>query len=92
MFELQGAMQHAKTVTIDGVFSTMGSANMDQRSFRLNFEANLFFYGEQVAGELELDFLSFCTLASEVTAKDRQQLSQYQRFAEGIGRVLAPLL
>ncbi|MBE9567576.1 MAG: cardiolipin synthase, partial [Proteobacteria bacterium] len=83
---------HAKTVTIDGNFSTLGSANMDQRSFRLNFEANLFFYGEQVAAELERDFLSSCVVASEVTAENRQQLSQYQRLAEGIGRVLAPLL
>jgi hypothetical protein len=52
----------------------------------------LFFYGEDVAGEVERDLLSFCALASEVTASNRQQLSQYQRFAEGIGRVLAPLL
>ncbi len=92
VFEVQDAMPHAKTVTIDRIFSSLGSANMDQRSFRLNFEANLFFYGEEVAGELERDFLSFCAQASEVTAKDRQQLSQYQRFVEGIGRVLAPLL
>lgn len=92
VFEVQDAMPHAKTVTIDGVFSTLGSANMDQRSFRLNFEANLFFYGAEVAGELERDFLSLCTGAKEVTALNRQGISQRQRLAEGIGRVLAPLL
>ncbi len=92
VFEVQDAMPHAKTVTIDSVFSSMGSANMDQRSFRLNFEANLFFYGEEIASELERDFLSFCSQASEVTVKDRQKISINQRLAEGIGRVLAPLL
>jgi len=92
VFEVQDAMPHAKTVTIDGVFSTLGSANMDQRSFRLNFEANLFFYGAEVAGELERGFLSLCSGAKEVTAVNRQGISQRQRFAEGVGRVLAPLL
>lgn len=92
VFEVQDAMPHAKTATIDGVFSTLGSANMDQRSFRLNFEANLFFYGAEVAGALERDFLSLCSGALEVTASSRQHLSQRQRFVEGFGRVLAPLL
>jgi cardiolipin synthase len=92
VFELQDAMPHAKTVTVDGIFSTLGSANMDQRSFRLNFEANLFFYGAEVAGELERGFLALCAEAIEVTAVNRQGISHRQRLAEGIGRVLAPLL
>lgn len=92
VFELQDAMPHAKTITVDGIFSTLGSANMDQRSFRLNFEANLFFYGAEVAGELERDFLSVCSGAKELTAANRRGISQRQRFAEGVGRVLAPLL
>jgi cardiolipin synthase len=92
VFELQDSMPHAKTFTVDGIFSTLGSANMDQRSFRLNFEANLFFYGAEIAGELEQDFLSLCAEAREVTAVNRQGVSQRQRLAEGVGRVLAPLL
>jgi len=92
VFEVQDAMPHAKTVTIDSTFSTLGSANMDQRSFRLNFEANLFFYGKDIACELEQDFLSFCSEASEVTVPTRQGISKRQRLAEGVGKVLAPLL
>jgi cardiolipin synthase len=92
VFELQGIMPHAKTVTIDGVFSTLGSANMDQRSFRLNFEANLFFYGKNVAQQLEQDFLSLCADTKEVTLESRQNIPLFQRFKEGLGRVLAPLL
>ncbi|MEN8180480.1 MAG: cardiolipin synthase [Pseudomonadota bacterium] len=92
VFELQDAMHHAKTVTVDGIFSTLGSANMDQRSFRLNFEANVFFFGEEVAGELERDFLSLCSEAREVTEMNRQGISRRQRLTEGVGRVLAPLL
>ena len=92
VFELQGTMPHAKTFTVDGIFSTLGSANMDQRSFSLNFEANLFFYGTEIACELERDFLAICVEAREVTAVNRQGISHRQRLAEGIGRVVAPLL
>ncbi len=92
VFELQDAMPHAKTVTIDGVFSTLGSANMDQRSFRLNFEANVFFFGPEVAVELERDFLSVCSEAKEITAANRHRISRRQQLIEGVGRVLAPLL
>ena len=85
-------MLHAKTVPVDGNFSTLGSANMDQRSFRLNFEANVFFFGTEVAAELERDFLSLCSGAREVTAASRRDISRRQRLTEGVGRVLAPLL
>ncbi|MCP4043762.1 MAG: hypothetical protein GY731_17695 [Gammaproteobacteria bacterium] len=92
VFELQNVTPHAKTVTIDGIFSTLGSANMDQRSFRLNFEANVFFFGAEVASELERDFLSLSPETREVTAVNRQGITRRQRLTEGVGRVLAPLL
>jgi len=92
VFEIHGAMPHAKTATIDGVFSTLGSANMDQRSFRLNFEANAFFFGAEVALELERDFLGLCDRAVEVTEKSRREVSRGVRLIEGMARVLAPIL
>ena len=39
--ERRDALLHAKTVVVDGVWSTVGSANMDRRSLQLNFENNL---------------------------------------------------
>lgn len=92
IFELQDAMPHAKMVTIDSIFSTLGSANMDQRSFRLNFEANAFFFSAEVAKELEQGFLGLCPEAKEVTEVNRQSVAHRKRFIESIGRVLAPLL
>ncbi len=92
VFELHHAMPHAKTATIDGYFSTLGSANMDQRSFRLNFEANVFLFAESVARQLERDFLAFCAQAEEVTLESRKQISRSRQLAESICRVLAPLL
>lgn len=40
---------HAKTMVVDGEVTSVGSANFDRRSFRLNFEANAFIYDEDVA-------------------------------------------
>jgi cardiolipin synthase len=92
VFELHHAMPHAKTATIDGYFSTLGSANMDQRSFRLNFEANVFLFAESVAMQLERDFLGFCSEAEEVTLEQRREISRTRQLTESLCRVMAPLL
>ena len=50
VFEYQPTMFHLKTMVADGIFSTVGSANFDDRSFHLNEEINLFVYDSAVAG------------------------------------------
>ncbi|MEB4590479.1 cardiolipin synthase [Candidatus Thiothrix sp. Deng01] len=92
VFEMHRVMPHAKAVMIDGDFATLGSANMDQRSFRLNFEGNVFFYGSEIAGKLEQDFLALCQNAQEVTVQQRKYLPKNRRLAENIARLLSPLL
>src|SRR5262249_32638994 len=63
MFEYQPTMFHPKTMVVDGIFSTVGSANFDNRSFYLNEEVNLFVYdaefGDQMRERFERD-LSQC--------------------------------
>jgi cardiolipin synthase len=46
-------MFHLKTMVVDGVFSTVGSANFDDRSFHLNEEINLFVYDGAFAGQMK---------------------------------------
>ena len=92
IFKMDDIIPHAKTVVVDQVFATAGSANMDQRSFRLNFEGNLFFFGKKIAAELEKDFLHQCQSAHEVTAENRKKLPRTVRLKEGFARILAPLL
>ena len=50
IFEYQPTMFHPKTMVVDGIFSTVGSANFDERSFHLNEEINLFVYDNAFAG------------------------------------------
>ena len=50
MFEYEPTMFHLKTMVVDGIFATVGSANFDDRSFHLNEEINLFVYDAAFAG------------------------------------------
>ena len=92
VFEVQKAMIHAKAVMIDGNFATLGSTNMDQRSFRLNFEGNIFFYGTEVTQQLEQIFLNECKSARKITYEQRRKLTIVDRLAENTAHILAPLL
>jgi len=56
IFEYQPTMFHLKTMIVDGVFSTVGSANFDDRSFHLNEEINLFVYDAAFAGLMKETF------------------------------------
>ncbi|MEO8585768.1 MAG: phospholipase D-like domain-containing protein [Acidobacteriota bacterium] len=53
IFEYQPTMFHLKTMVVDGVFSTVGSANFDDRSFHLNEEINLFAYDGAFARQMK---------------------------------------
>ena len=52
MFEYQPTMFHPKTMVVDGIFSTVGSANFDDRSFHLNEEINVFVYDADFAARM----------------------------------------
>jgi cardiolipin synthase len=53
IFEYEPTMFHTKTMVVDGVFSTVGSANFDERSFHLNEEINLFAYDREFAARMK---------------------------------------
>ncbi len=57
IFEFQPTMFHLKTMVVDGIFATVGSANFDERSFHLNEEVNLFVYDAAFAGLMRERFL-----------------------------------
>ncbi len=56
LYERRDALLHAKTAVVDGVWSTVGSSNMDWRSFALNYEINAVVLGPDFAGEMEALF------------------------------------
>jgi cardiolipin synthase len=92
LFEHRPGVLHAKTMVVDGSWSTVGSANMDIRSFRLNFEVNLLVYGKTFAQRMEEIFLDDVAGAQEVTEESLRKESAFTRFAEAVCRVLSPVL
>ena len=84
MYEYQATMLHSKTVTIDGMWSVIGSVNLDNRSFSLNHEGSLVAYDAGIAKRLEAIFEADLRHAQEVT------LEEWKR--RGIGRILEPVL
>jgi cardiolipin synthase len=83
---------HAKTCVIDGEAGTVGTANWDVRSFKLNFETNAFIYDRGVCHELRHAFqrdLEYCT---ELTLERYAAQGRIVRIKESISRLLTPLL
>lgn len=74
IYENQKALLHAKTAVIDGVWSTVGSSNLDSRSFLHNDEINAVVFGKDFGGQMESQFLTDieeCVAISLENWKDR---------------------
>jgi cardiolipin synthase A/B len=56
IYEYEPSMIHAKLMTVDGLWSVVGSTNFDHRSFALNDEVNLAVLDRQLAATIEADF------------------------------------
>ena len=83
---------HAKTIVIDHEISSVGTANIDVRSFKLNFEVNAFIYDKEIAEKLDDAFREDVALSRELTLDDYHQRSKWIRFKESISRLLSPIL
>lgn len=83
---------HAKTIVVDEKISSVGTANFDIRSFKLNFEVNAFIYDVAISEQLHQSFkidLEFC---SELTLEKYLNRSNIIKFKESISRLLTPVL
>jgi len=67
IYEYTPALLHAKTMVIDGVWATIGSTNLDNRSLALDEELNLIIYDRAVAQQFERTFLEDIALSQPVT-------------------------
>ncbi len=92
IFEYQRGMLHAKCMIIDDEVAALGSANMDIRSFYLNYEVTAVFYDEEVTAQLASIFATHLQQTVEISAASRANLPLGQRLAEGFAKVLSPLL
>jgi len=83
---------HAKTISVDSEICSIGSANMDIRSFSINYELNAVLYSARLTTELERAFerdLAYCTAFDVAEYRRRNPLL---RFRDSVARLLSPLM
>ena len=83
---------HSKTIVADGEVCSIGTANLDIRSFKLNFEVNAFIYNEAVAKEQEKIFLDDQLKSKLVIKEEYYKRSKNLKIKESLIRLLAPIL
>jgi cardiolipin synthase len=82
VFESQEQIMHAKTMVVDGYWSTVGSSNLDYLSFLHNHEANAVILGSAFAAQLEDVFLADQENAVQIVAERWRERSLWQRAKE----------
>ena len=88
----QAGYFHAKTIMVDGEMCSIGTANMDVRSFSINYETNAVIYDRALAEELEQDFLNDQKDCTEFTWQEYNKASWSSRLRDSIYRLCSPLL
>lgn len=83
---------HAKTMVVDGVFGTVGTANMDYRSFNINFEVNALVYEKSFCEELIKMFNEDLNDSDKIDFENWKKRSKTTQFIEAMARLVAPLL
>ena len=92
VFEYQPRFIHAKTMACDDDVAIVGTANFDNRSFRLDFELAAVLFGPTANGQLAEGFERDCGESREITRPELAALSFPRRLGEASARLLSPLL
>ncbi|MBB6498581.1 cardiolipin synthase [Pedobacter cryoconitis] len=92
IYEYQKGFIHAKTMVSDKQLSVIGTANMDNRSFELNFEVNSVIYDSHTAEEMTRIFYQDLEDAIRIDPVEWDKRPLYKQFPEKLGRLFSPLL
>lgn len=92
IYEYTGGLLHAKTLTLDGDITLIGSANMDRRSFDLNYENNILYYDPKMTAAVRERQEQYLAGANEITLEDVDGWSMSKRFWNNTVAMLGPVL
>ena len=85
IFEYRPRMLHAKTAVVDGSWATIGTANLDYRSFFLNYELNLVSRNLDLCRRLQAQFDEDLAQSRQITAVSWPQRPSTERLLEAVG-------
>lgn len=92
IYELQESVLHAKTAVVDGMWSTVGSANLDMRSFLHNTEVNVVVLSARFGKTMEAAFQEDLRNSREITLQEWEQRPRSDKFKEWLARRFSYLL
>ena len=92
VYSYKNGFLHAKTLVVDGQACSVGSANMDVRSFALNFELNAFVYDAQPAAEMAEFFRHDRKLSVELTEAYFKEQHWVEKAKQDIAKLVSPIL
>jgi len=92
VFRYHGGFLHSKAIVIDDFISIVGSANLDERSFAQNFEANAFIYDSKTGSNLKELFLNDARNCIELNLDDWNNRKRRQKLKESFARLFSPLM
>jgi cardiolipin synthase len=92
VYRYRRGFNHSKIIMIDGRLSSVGTANMDVRSFEDNFETSAFIYDPTLTAQLEELFLDDLRHSSRINAKRWNSRPVLRRFVEAFSSLFSPLL
>lgn len=92
IYEYNNGFLHSKVIIVDKELASIGTSNMDMRSFHLNFEVNAFLYRTRSTQTLVEDFLSDINHSAEIHYHTFMKRSLALRLFESTARLLSPLL
>jgi cardiolipin synthase A/B len=92
IYEYERGFMHSKIVIVDGEIASIGTSNMDMRSFHLNFEVNAFLYRTRSTQKLVNDYLRDLKSSKEIDYDNFKKRHIGLRIFESTARLLSPLL
>lgn len=92
IYEYEGGLLHTKSMTVDGEITLIGSANMDRRSFELNYENNILLYDPGLTADMRQRQKIYIDSSHAVTAEMVENWSIYKRLRNNTIAMLGPVL
>ena len=92
IFEYEGGLLHTKSLTMDGDITLIGSANMDRRSFELNYENNILFYDQELTAMVYERQQAYIASSHPVTAEQVAAWPMRRRLLNNTLAILGPVL
>ena len=88
----QKGINHSKVIIVDGSVASVGTANMDLRSFEQNFEVSLIIYDREVVKKLAVDFMKDLKVSTEGAIQRWKFRTKREKVCESVARLFAPVL